>query len=254
MSFWGKLFNSKKSEEKSKDAHCLSWLGCDMHNHLLPAIDDGSQSIEQSIHLIQGLKDLGIHKSVSTPHIMKGVHDNTPATISKAHQSLTATLEERGIDFPIEYSAEYMLDDGLSHLIESDELCLMPKKHMLIEMSYLSESKSLFQTIKDIQDKGYQPILAHPERYNYYHQNFKIYKEIKNAGCMLQLNLLSISRYYGETVKTNAMMMIKAGMYDFVGTDIHHEKHLSGIRRIVNKYDVKDLMKYCTIKNQLLFT
>ena len=124
---------------------------------------------------------------------------------------------------------------------------------MLIEMSYLSESKALFQIIKKIQDKGYQPILAHPERYNYYHTNFKIYQDIKMAGCMLQLNLLSISRYYGEHVKTAAIMLIKEGLYDLLGTDMHHEKHLTAIRQVVNKYDVKDLLSSCAIKNATLF-
>jgi len=253
MSFWKKLFNKEKIENRNHDAHNLDWLVGDMHNHILPGIDDGSPSVEQSIHLIKGLKALGIHQAIATPHVMQGVHKNTPETISSAHAQLSKALKEQEIDFKLGYSAEYMIDEELETWISTDQICPLPNKYMLIEMSYLSESKSLFKTIQDIQNKGLKPILAHPERYNYYHHNFQMYKDIKNAGCLLQLNMLSISRYYGDPVKNTALMMIKAGMYDFVGTDLHHDKHLSGLNRIVNKYDVKDLLKYCTLQNERLF-
>lgn len=253
MSFWKKIFKTNTYESKNKDSHNFSWMVGDMHNHLLPGIDDGSASVEQSISLINGLKELGIHQAICTPHVMQGVHDNTPDTISKSYAILKEGLQQQNIDFELGFSAEYMIDNQFGELVANDTLCLMPNNHILIEMSYLSESKSLFQTIQDIHNKGYKPILAHPERYNYYHENFNIYKEIKNAGCDLQLNLLSISRYYGNNVNNIALMMIKAGMYDFVGTDLHHEKHLSGLNRIANKYDVKDLLKFCKIRNESLF-
>lgn len=251
MAFWKNIFKQEKSIPKHIDA--LAWLGWDMHNHLLPGIDDGSPDLETSILLIKGLKELGIHRSISTPHVMQGVHNNTPETIRAAYDLLCHRLQQEEIDFDLKFSAEYMIDEDLDNWIQKDQLCLLPNKHMLIEMSYLSESKALFQVIKKIQDKGYQPILAHPERYNYYHMNFKIYQEIKMAGCMLQLNLLSISRYYGEHVKSAAIMLIKEGLYDLLGTDMHHEKHLAAIRQVVTKYDVKDLLGCCAIKNASLF-
>lgn len=251
MSFWKKLFksNTKKTAAEGK----LAWIGVDMHNHILPGIDDGAQDIEQSLTLIRGLKELGINKCISTPHIMHGVHDNTPTTIQKAHARLTEVLREQGIKFDLHYAAEYMIDDQLDTWIQNDNLCLLPNRHILIEMSYLAESKALFQTIKDVQEKGYQPILAHPERYNYYHQNFKVYKEIKDAGCLLQLNLLSISRYYGEPVKSAALTLVKSGMYDLVGTDMHHEKHLNALNMVASKYDIFDLLKDNPIKNAVMF-
>lgn len=251
MSFWKNLFKHKTKENESSGK--LAWIGVDMHNHILPGIDDGSPDVEQSLKLINGLKGLGIQKCISTPHVMHGVHDNTPATIKDAHAKLTGALRDRGIKFDLQYSAEYMIDDQLETWIESKNICPLPNRHVLIEMSYLAESKALFQTIKDIQAKGYQPILAHPERYNYYHQKFKVYKEIKDAGCLLQLNLLSISRYYGEHVKSIALTLIKSGMYDLVGTDMHHDKHLHALKMISTKYDTFDLLKNNPIKNATIF-
>lgn len=251
MSFWNKLFKRETPQQEATGK--LAWIGVDMHNHILPGIDDGSPDVEHSLRLIRGLKSLGINKSISTPHIMQGVHNNTPKSIKDAYTKLKQALVEEGIKFDLQYAAEYMVDDQLDTWIHHDNLCPLPNRHVLIEMSYLAESKALFQTIKDIQDKGYQPILAHPERYNYYHQTFKVYKEIKDAGCLLQLNLLSISRYYGEPVKSAALTLIKSGMYDLVGTDMHHEKHLHALRAVAAKYDIFDLLKVNPIKNATIF-
>src|SRR5690606_15771823 len=251
MSFWKNLF--KRTPKQHESTGKLAWIGMDMHNHILPGIDDGSPDVAQSLHLIRGLKDLGIQKAIATPHVMHGVHDNTPATIAEAFNKLKQAISESGMKFNLQYSAEYMIDDQIATLIQNDNLCALPNRHLLIEMSYLAESKALFQTIKDIQEKGYQPILAHPERYNYYHQNFKIYKEIKDAGCLLQLNLLSISRYYGEPVKSTALTLIKSGMYDLVGTDMHHDKHLHALKIVAAKYDIFDLLKDNPIKNATIF-
>lgn len=252
MGFFSKLFGKEQSETKVRTLGKLAFLEVDMHNHLLPAIDDGSQSVEQSLKLIKGLQALGLENFICTPHIMDGVHPNTKSTIAGAHDTLYQELKKTGTKVKTYAAAEHMIDDGLEKLIEKDNLCVMPGGYVLIEMSYLSESKALFQTILDIQKLGYKPILAHPERYNYYHYNFDMYKQIKDAGCLLQLNLLSISRYYGTEVKVAALTMIKSGMYDFVGTDTHHEKHLAALQNVVAKYPVRDLLKTCNIQNASL--
>lgn len=253
MGIFSKLFGgSKNSETKIVGLGKLGFLEVDMHNHLLPGIDDGSESVEQSLELIKGLQSLGIKKSISTPHIIQGVHPNTKDTINNAHNQLSQFLKEQESSFELFAAAEHMIDDGLPALLKDDGLCVIPGGYVLIEMSYLAESRSLFQTIFDIQSLGYKPILAHPERYGYYHMNFDMYKKIKNTGCMLQLNLLSISRYYGVDVKSTALTLIKSGMYDFVGTDMHHDRHLRALKEIAEKYPVRDLLKTCTILNPSL--
>jgi len=245
MSIWQKLFK----RNKQKHYNSLDWVGMDIHNHLLPGIDDGSDSVEKSIELIQGLKSLGIHHAIATPHVMQGVHQNTPDTIIDAYNLLKKEIEKQEIEFELGFSAEYMIDDGLEEFIQKDQLCLLPNNHALIEMSYLQESQSIFTIVHQLLEKGIQPILAHPERYNYYHQDFKVYQMLKNAGCQFQLNLLSITRYYGEAVKVVALSLIKSGMYDYVGTDLHHLKHLNALSHLVQKYDTRELLKNNPIKN-----
>lgn len=253
MGFFSSLFGkNKKSSSASGGLDKLSFIEVDMHNHLLPGIDDGSESVETSLFLAKGLSDLGIKRSISTPHIIQGVHPNTKATIAQAHNQLKDALLTQGSALEVLAAAEHMIDDGLQVLLRENELCVMPGGYVLIEMSYLAESRSLFQTIFDIQSLGYKPILAHPERYGYYHQNPDMYKKIKDTGCLLQLNLLSVSRYYGVDVKNAAMNLMKLGMYDFVGTDMHHEKHLNALYDVVTKYSLRDLLKSCSILNPSL--
>jgi len=252
MGFFSSLFGSKKPKTEAKYKDQLAFLEVDIHNHLLPGIDDGSASVEQSLELISGLNALGLHKFICTPHIIEGVHPNTKESIGKAYEQLQRGLLQSSSNTRIFAAAEHMIDGNLQRLMEQNNLCVMPGGFVLIEMSYLSESKALFQTILDIQNLGYTPILAHPERYNYYHQNFEMYKQIKDAGCLLQLNLLSVSRYYGAHVKSAALTLVKSGMYDFAGTDLHHERHLAALKEVCAKYDIKELLKTCEIQNASL--
>ncbi|MDR2223717.1 MAG: histidinol phosphatase [Flavobacteriaceae bacterium] len=250
MSILSKLFSREpKGVDISQATGKLSFLEIDMHNHLLPGIDDGSGSVEQSLELIQGLQQLGLNRFICTPHILQGMYENTKESIETSRLTLTEYLTKQNNSAQLFGAAEHMIDDGLTSLLKNNNLSVMPGNYVLIEMSYLSESKALFQTISDIQKLGYRPILAHPERYNYYHYNFPVYKEIKDAGCALQLNLLSISRYYGVQVKSTALTLLKSGMYDFVGTDLHHTKHLKALQEIAIKYPIQDLLKHCNIKN-----
>jgi len=253
MGFLTDIFFKRKSNIPAvKVLGKLAFLEVDIHNHILPGIDDGCVDTEQSLNIIKGLNTLGIQNFICTPHIMADVHPNTVSTISKSHSELNVALQREGNKSQIFAAAEHMIDHGIHSLIEKNNLCVMPGGYVLIEMSYLSESKALFQVIQDIQKLGYKPILAHPERYSYFHYNFDMYKHIKDAGCLMQLNLLSISRYYGMEVKVAALTMIKSGMYDFVGTDIHHEKHLHALIEVVKKYPVRDLLKTCPIQNASL--
>lgn len=253
MNFLSKLFEKKvKNSDSSKYANKLAFLGIDMHNHFLPSIDDGSKSVEDSLELIKGMQKLGLNRFICTPHIMQGVYENTTHTIEEAKARLNHYLNQNNNTATIFGAAEHMIDDGLQELVKQNDLRVMPGGYVLIEMSYLAESSALFQTIYDIQNLGYKPILAHPERYNYYHLDFDQYRKIKNTGCFFQLNLLSLSRYYGVHVKSTALTLLKSGMYDFVGSDVHHTKHLKALQEVVAKYPIEDMLKHCTILNKEL--
>lgn len=221
---FGSLFRKKSSITTSvKD---FSFLTTDIHNHVLPGIDDGASDLEVSGQLISGLHELGFQKIIATPHILADLYPNSPETI---HNAFGTVGNNNGA---LRYAAEYMLDDQFEKLLADNQLLTMGDKYVLIEMSYLAETRGVWDTIFQLGLRGYRPILAHPERYNYYHPQFDTYRRFKNAGCLLQLNLLSITGYYGPGVKKVAEKLLKEEIIDLAGTDLHHERHLKALQKM----------------------
>ncbi|MES2647123.1 MAG: CpsB/CapC family capsule biosynthesis tyrosine phosphatase [Bacteroidota bacterium] len=225
----------------------LNFIGADMHNHLLPGIDDGSQDVETSLQLIDVLLELGYQKFVCTPHVILEVHPNDETTISDAWQVLKNGLAQKGLDIPIEYSAEYMLNFDFDSILNEGRIIPFGNKQVLIEMSYAVESPNIKDAIFELQTKGFRPILAHPERYPYYFHKVKYYEELMDAGCDLQINMLSLTGYYGKPIKKMAEKLIDNGWITWIGTDLHHHRHLGALIQLSN--DSKVLRYLDKIKN-----
>ena len=208
----------------------------DIHSHLLPGIDDGATSIEDTTYLIKGLEEINIKKFITTPHVMGEVWENTSLEIKK---KLSATIDELkilDIDTRLKAAAEYMIDEKFRELFKKEQLLTLKENYVLVEMSYISPSIQLYDILFELQSAGYQPILAHPERYNFYHHSLDYYKKLKKAGCLFQLNMLSATGYYGEHVSKISNSLIKEGLIDFIGSDVHHTRHLESLyNRIVLK-------------------
>ncbi|WP_111709664.1 tyrosine-protein phosphatase [Lutibacter citreus] len=208
----------------------------DIHSHLLPNIDDGAKSFEDSVSLIKTLHSFGVNNFVTTPHIMDGVWNNNPEIIQNKLFQLKDYLKTHNLaDIKIRAAAEYMLDSNFEHLLDTEKLLTIKDNYLLIEMSYLNPPINLKDLLFKIQIKGYTPILAHPERYVFYHNNYNEYLKLKEAGCLFQLNLLSLSNYYGPDIKKVAIKLLKDGLINFVGTDTHSERHLKFLESINNK-------------------
>jgi protein-tyrosine phosphatase len=228
----------------------ISWLGVDMHSHILPGIDDGSPDVETSVRFVKSLTELGFEHLIATPHILKELYPNTPETIAKAKEELQAALNKANISSKLGAGAEYMVDQDFTL---DGQLCTLDQKHLLIEMSYLSESPGISQTIFDVEIKGFRPVLAHPERYTFYFKDKSRLKRFKEKGCLLQLNLLSVLGYYGKEVKQLAELLLKEKMYDLAGTDLHHDKHLSTLTEAVQSGKLYDIIGNYGFKNQEIF-
>ena len=202
----------------------------DIHSHILPGIDDGSPDLETSLQLIQGLYNLGIRKSIATPHIIGDMYRNTPQTIAAALEKTSIACSNAGIDIELSAAAEYMLDDFFLELLQKKEpLLTLHKNILLTEISYTSTPENLPEITSGIIEKGYLPILAHPERYHYYQQNFDEYYKLKEMGFVLQINLLSLTGYYGKKAAKAAVFIIEKNLATLVGTDLHHHNHLAAI-------------------------
>lgn len=214
----------------------------DIHSHLLPGIDDGATDLENSLELIKKMRAYGIKNFITTPHILGDLYPNNPEIITKKISLVKNELVKQGlVDISIKAAAEYMLDENFSKILDEGKLLTLKNDLVLVEMSYFSPPSNLFDLLFQMQLKGYKPVLAHPERYASYHNNFKIYTKLKNAGCLFQLNLLSLTSNYGREVKQTTEKLLKEKMYDVIGTDVHHFNHLNLFEKLSNAQNLKKL-------------
>ena len=224
------IFFRRKKKTTSHIAD-YSVLRSDVHSHLLPGIDDGSPDFETSVHLIRGMKRLGYKKLITTPHIMWDVYKNTTDIILNKLQELKGRLADEQVDIEVQGAAEYFVDEHLGELVEQKQpLLSFGNNFVLVEFSMVSQPFEWKKTLFEMQIYGYQPVIAHPERYSYLERNKEFYDELKSAGYLFQLNILSLSGLYGKSVAELARYLTKKGYYDLVGTDLHHVRHLEALK------------------------
>lgn len=214
-------------EDETIDPVDLSLIGVDMHSHLLPGIDDGATDIENSIQLISHLYELGYRKFITTPHIYRDIYPNTPQSILPKLELVRQELNSREIDIEIHAAAEYFCDEAFEEYIEQKSLLTLGKKnYVLFEISFDEENVNMGRAIFNMHLNGYKPILAHPERYDYWHNDFSKYERLIDKEVLLQININSLTGQYGAMTKHIAEKLIQAGMVSFVGTDCHHMGHI----------------------------
>jgi tyrosine-protein phosphatase YwqE len=246
------LFKKKKEEHLSVTID-YSALGVDMHSHLLPGIDDGSPDAMTSVNYIKKMMELGYRKFICTPHIYQDLYPNTPATINAALQLLQAKLQEEQVDVEVHAAAEYFIDDLFADRLRNGEpLLTIHKNFVLIEISFMQAPTDLKNILFDLIVKGYQPVLAHPERYNYYHSRKEVYHRFKDQGCLLQVNLLSLSGYYGRSVQDAAHYLVDQKLVDLIGTDLHHQRHLEAMQHPQLMADVQKALSTNSLLNASL--
>jgi len=221
------LFKKKTAEAKID----YSFLHTDMHSHLLPALDDGSPDFDVSVELIKQLKELGFKKFITTPHVMWDMYKNSREIILERMAQLRKRLEEEQVKIEIEAAAEYFIDDYFESLLkEKHPLLSFGNKLVLVEFSMASAPFDLKKALFEMQIQGYQPVIAHPERYVYAEANKRFFDELKESGCFFQLNALSLSGHYGRSVTKLAHFLLKNKFYNLIGTDLHHFKHLDALK------------------------
>lgn len=212
----------------------------DIHSHLLPGIDDGAKTFDHTLKLTKALQDFGISEFITTPHIIEHIWDNTAEDITAKNTETAAELEKHSIK-PFRAAAEYMLNDHFAQLFKSEKLLTLKDNYVLVEMSYINAPIQLYSILFDLQVAGYIPVLAHPERYLFYHSNFDEYLKLKKSGCLFQLNLLSVAGYYGEAIAKIADKLLQKGLYNFAGSDVHHSNHIAAFDQKVKLKDVLPL-------------
>ncbi|MER3373022.1 MAG: CpsB/CapC family capsule biosynthesis tyrosine phosphatase [Allomuricauda sp.] len=203
----------------------------DIHNHILPGIDDGAKTVEDSIALIKGFGEFGVTRFVCTPHIMHNYYPNTPETIQQSFEKLKNALNREGMDgVSLDKAAEHMIDDNFEQLLRNDQIMLLRKYHLLVEMSFLQPPINMNSALDKVISGGLFPVLAHPERYLFLSSTSKRLRAYKEKGALFQVNLLSLANYYGSDVKSKALKLMENNLIDFVGSDVHNMQQLKSLK------------------------
>ena len=230
MGFLNKLF-SKKTPLTPFD---LASIGIDMHSHLIPGIDDGSKSMDETIAMLAKFESLGYKKVITTPHIMNEVYPNTPKNILAGLNQVKEAAAKIGLSIEIEAAAEYYYDETLIDRIQQRDILSFGDNYVLVEFAFVGvpsfENELFFEMIKC----GYKPVLAHFERYSGFHGSVEKAIEYRSRGALIQLNLNSLTGHYGVEVRKQAEKLIDAGLVDFVGTDCHRMQHLMMLEQHLN--------------------
>lgn len=248
MSWLKNLFSSERDLEPAD----LSSLKVDLHSHLIPGIDDGSKSIEESISLLRRFKDLGFQHVITTPHVMSDFYRNSPETILSGLKDVQEECQKNKLGITIDAAAEYYLDEHLEEKISAKEVLCIGKDYVLFELPFIAEPQNLNEIIFAIQTNGYKPILAHPERYTYWYKNFDKYKDLKNRGVHLQLNILSLIGHYSPETKKIAERLIDEQLISFLGSDCHNMHHLELIEKARTKKYLHQLLNSGNLLNHTL--
>ena len=191
---------------------------CDVHCHLLPGVDDGFSTTEKSLHALKKLEERGVQRMILTPHFMKEYPDNNRENITakfevfKEEAAKVSRIELR-------LAGEYMLDACFMDHFKQGFLTLDNKEQVLCETSYLMYEHGITDMLYDVMCDGIQPVIAHPERYEYAVKDN--YLRWRDKRYKFQLNLLSLAGAYGKPAMVKAHYLLKEGMYDYVGSDMH---------------------------------
>ncbi|MDM1529411.1 tyrosine-protein phosphatase [Myroides odoratimimus] len=223
----------------------------DIHSHLMFGIDDGAQTKEDTKTIIESMKAMGFDQAITTPHTTPLVWDNTKERILSKYDEVLEVLPAEAESLQLRVASEYMMDESFLQRIHSEKLLTLKDNYVLVEMSYINPPIQLMDILFHLKSNGYEIILAHPERYNFYHKNTEMYKKLKKSGCKFQMNLLSTTGYYGGHVLEAANYLLNNDMIDFVGSDIHHTKHIKGFDAKIQIKEVKNFEK--AIANNIFF-
>jgi tyrosine-protein phosphatase YwqE len=247
---WFNLFTRKLDEEVPLD---LSWLQTDMHSHLIPGIDDGSKSMEESIALVKRLAGYGLKKIITTPHIMSEYYRNTPEIIHMGLEDLRKALKQEGIEIEINAAAEYYMDEIFLEKVKAGEKMLtFGDGYILVETGFINKPQMLLDIIFHLEMAGYKPILAHPERYQYLIGDKKLQEELFERRLLFQVNLLSFTGFYSKQVKEFGEMLVDKGLVALLGTDCHNERYLDMLETLPKHQKIYEKIQHLELINKTL--
>lgn len=220
------IFDLFKKKEVVLEPFDLSRFKVDIHSHLIPGIDDGSQTMDETIAMLAKFQSLGYKKVITTPHVMSDSFPNTAENILSGLEDIRLEIEKVGLTIEIEAAAEYYFDETFVAKIKAKDLLTFGDNYVLLEFAFHSPPHYIDQMFFELQSRGYRPVVAHFERYMYYLGKIDQAIEWRQKGINIQININSLFGHYGPDIKKQAERLIDASEFDFIGTDCHRIEHL----------------------------
>ncbi|GAB3940650.1 capsular polysaccharide biosynthesis protein [Spirosoma harenae] len=225
----------------------------DLHNHLLPGVDDGIANMEDTLLCLQQYVEWGIKRVICTPHISQDYHPNTPEQLKETLLLVEQAIAEANLPIDFSMAAEYLLDESFyDHLEKSELLSFGKDKYLLFETGWATAPHQLSQTLFLMQLKGYTPVLAHPERYNYYQSEPEHLMILKEKGCLFQINIMSLAGHYGKKAQQLAFKLLESKSVNFIGSDLHRPGHLPILEKALSPSTVELILQQPLLNSQLL--
>lgn len=213
-----------------------------MHSHLLPDVDDGIRTAEDALTCLRQFAGWGIQHVVTTPHISQDMFPNTSVLLRTVGDEIRTQIEAEQLPLTFHVAAEYMMDELFAkRLGQNDLLSFGLERYVLIETGWASLPLQLNTWLFQLQVQGYKPILAHPERYPYFREKIEALADLRQQGCLLQLNLMSLAGRYGPEVRRMAQTLIQHGLVDFVSSDLHQPRDLALLEKAMLTPDYQEL-------------
>jgi protein-tyrosine phosphatase len=245
------LFDFLKKQPKLPTLD-LSVLRTDMHSHFIPGIDDGAQTMEDSLVMLKGMQELGYKKVITTPHIMTDGYRNTPEIILSGLEKVKQAAKEAGIDIEIEAAAEYYLDYEFEKKLKDGNVLTFGTKYLLWEIPFINPPENINDIVFEMASRGYRPILAHVERYGFWQNNFEKYQELSDRGILLQMNINSITGHYSAQTRKAAQWLIDKDLISFVGSDCHRMDHIELMKIALKDKHFQKLLNSTKLLNKTL--
>lgn len=250
MSFLVNFFRRKVTSKASP----FDFLDVDIHNHILPGLDDGSQDASLSISLLVELKKLGFNSVISSPKTINQQFPNTPKSILRRYASFISSIDLSNRLLPeyIQPVSLYALDSDFSFIRKSGELLATADNYVLVQFVDSVALSFMEAEIVELIYAGYKPILIHPERHISLHGNMPYYESLVSRGCYLGLGLLSLQGVFGNAVQKMAYKLLENHLYAFASTGIMNSGHIKDLHSLAsNARQMKRLKEYSFLNNSL---
>lgn len=234
----------------------------DIHTHIIPNIDDGSKSVEETFKLINEAKEAGFTDIILTPHYITNYYETPGAEVKFWTESLQKIVDEKNLGVKLHSGMEIYISEELSELVRNGTvITLANSKYVLIEFPMNTIMRNVDEILFIMRNMGYKVIIAHPERYKCIQENIEYAMQLVEEGCMLQSNYGSIVDMYGKEAKKTLKKLLKMNLVSFLGTDTHKEetiykvipKILKNLKKVISEeklYEITTLNPRKILDNQ----